>query len=69
MNDLMEAPVTTQEQSLLRTDRCDACTARACVKVELATGELMFCGHHWSKHKESIEKIALNIIDETSFIN
>lgn len=30
------------------TDRCDTCDAQAFVWVKGKTGDLMFCGHHYS---------------------
>jgi hypothetical protein len=34
---------------LTANDRCDSCGAQAYVSVTGVNGELMFCGHHYSK--------------------
>lgn len=37
-------------------DRCDACSGSASAKAvaEFEAGELLFCGHHWRKHRQAI---------------
>lgn len=48
------------------TDRCDRCSAQAYVRVVLtAGGELLFCGHHWNTHSESLRERAASVTDET----
>ncbi|WP_405002686.1 DUF7455 domain-containing protein [Georgenia subflava] len=47
-------------------DRCDACGAQAYVRVQLESGELLFCAHHARKHAEALEKVATDIHDETA---
>ena len=39
--------------SLTAADRCDECGAQAYIRVELATGELLFCGHHGNERHET----------------
>lgn len=39
-------------------DRCDACSAAARAVAEFEAGELLFCGHHWRKHRSAIVEIA-----------
>ena len=49
-NITQEQPSTEQKEWQLKViDRCDACNAQAYVLVKGATGELMFCGHHYDK--------------------
>jgi hypothetical protein len=66
------APAETTEvdlnvaQPLGATDVCDSCGAQAYVRVTLPTGELLFCGHHAAKHRESLADKAVNWHDETS---
>lgn len=37
------------------THRCDRCGAQAYVRVGLlAGGELLFCGHHYTRHSEPL---------------
>jgi hypothetical protein len=51
-------------------DRCDKCQAQALVKVKGASGELMFCSHHYDKimnNPESYTKMMsfmLEVVDE-----
>lgn len=54
-----------QERILTTADRCDACGAQAYFLVELKTGELSFCRHHFSKHEETLINIAVEIYDES----
>ena len=55
-----------QEQTeLTAADRCDECGAQAYIRVELAAGELLFCGHHGNEKREALEAIALAWHDET----
>lgn len=46
-------------------DTCDSCGAQAYVRVTLEFGELLFCGHHASKHRESLGDRVLVWHDET----
>lgn len=55
----------TQTPELNATDRCDECGAQAYIRVELATGELLFCGHHGNEKREALEPIAIAWHDET----
>lgn len=50
-------------------DRCDSCGAQAFVLVKGMSGELMFCGHHFTKHETALNKFAYEIIDERNSIN
>lgn len=66
------APTETTETNLVfapplgATDLCDSCGAQAYVRVTLPTGELLFCGHHSAKYRDSLESKALTWHDETS---
>jgi hypothetical protein len=40
--------------SLTCADRCDRCGAQARVRVRLAAGELLFCGHHSAQHADAL---------------
>jgi hypothetical protein len=43
---------------------CDACSvARASHIIKLLDGELAFCGHHYNKHKEAVDKKAYEVIE------
>lgn len=46
-------------------DTCDSCGAQAYVRVTLEFGELLFCGHHASKHRDSLGDRVLVWHDET----
>lgn len=56
-----------QSDQLNQQDRCDVCQAQAYVLVRGVSGELLFCGHDYSKVKdlESMIAFAFEIIDET----
>lgn len=42
---------------------CDSCyIARASYLIKLLDGELAFCGHHYNKNKEALDKKAYEII-------
>ena len=44
---------------LTAMDRCDRCGAQAYLRVELSSGgELLFCAHHASMHREKLAQVA-----------
>jgi hypothetical protein len=56
---------------------CDACaSAQALYQVKMIAGELYFCGHHYNKNKEALDKQAFEIVEldskqlvETEIVN
>jgi len=64
-------PETKEEvkKVLKIADRCDRCGAQAFVLATGVSGELMFCGHHYNKNKESIDSWAFEVINEIDSIN
>ncbi|CAB4821360.1 MAG: hypothetical protein F2763_00855 [Actinobacteria bacterium] len=57
---------TMTAPALSATDRCDRCNAQAYVRVILHGGsDLLFCGHHWSRHELVLRPRAATIVDET----
>lgn len=65
-----EAPsveVVSDEPSdtLTTADRCDKCNAQAYFKVELGTGDLLFCYHDYNSSAEKLAPVALNVTDES----
>ena len=49
--------LTTQEEKvrqLTAMDRCDSCNAQAFVWVNGVSGDLLFCGHHFTKWESKI---------------
>jgi hypothetical protein len=43
---------------------CDACaTAQALYLVKMINGELYFCGHHYNKNKQALDKQAFEVIE------
>jgi hypothetical protein len=52
--------------ALTVADRCDICGAQAYIRVVLATGDLVFCGHHGAANKEKLAPIAISWQDETA---
>lgn len=53
-------------RALTAHDRCDRCGAQAYVAVTLASGDLLFCGHHFHVHAPALGKLALAVHDERS---
>ena len=51
---------------LTAQDRCDSCGAQAYIRVELDSGELLFCAHHGKKYQEKLSGIAQSWHDESS---
>ena len=49
--------------ALTAEDRCDRCIAQAFVRVVLPHGELLFCGHHYSRHAPTLRPLALRVDD------
>lgn len=57
---------TLAAPALSAVDRCDRCGAQAYVRVVLTNGsDLLFCGHHWSRHGDALRPRAAEVIDET----
>jgi hypothetical protein len=50
---------------LTALDRCDRCSAQAWVKASGVNGELLFCSHHYNKHKKELSNWAFEVVDET----
>lgn len=46
---------TPRADTFLAIDCCDRCGARAQVRVELVSGDLTFCLHHFRKHRAVLE--------------
>ena len=57
------------ERQLKVVDRCDRCGSQAFVLIKGISGELMFCGHHYVKNQDALEKYAYEIFDEREYIN
>lgn len=57
------------ERKLTAQDRCDVCSAAAQVVATFLNGELMFCGHHARKNKESLQAKSANIFDPENYLN
>lgn len=62
--------VVAKTYTLTVNDRCDKCQAQALVKVKGASGELLFCSHHYNKimnNPKGYEKMMsfiVEVIDE-----
>lgn len=69
MIDTTTAPASAPASAttpLTALDRCDACGAQAYVRVHLASGEFLFCGHHAAKHGDKLRPDAIHWHDETA---
>ena len=51
-------------EDLNRWIPCDKCGeyAQAMYLIKLVDGELAFCGHHYNKFKEALDKVSYEII-------
>lgn len=57
-------PKRTRGRKLSKYVPCDNCrVARALVKVNLTTGELWFCRHHFNKHSHALVKLSTKITE------
>ena len=59
----------TELPALTAADRCDICGAQAFIRVVLASGDLVFCGHHGTANKDKLKPIAITWQDETDKLN
>lgn len=59
----MTSPAPT---TLTAADRCDRCGAQAFVRVVLAPGDLLFCGHHAKAYEDKLRASAVHWVDETA---
>lgn len=57
-----------KERTLTLNDRCDGpgCGAAALVKVSGVSGELLFCGHHFTRYEntDGMKNFAFEVVDE-----
>ena len=52
-----EPPIDTPEPEpgdLTAQDRCDRCGAQAYHRIEFTASELLFCAHHYRRHKDRL---------------
>ena len=55
---------TMTSEDLNKWIGCDQCgSAQAMYLIKLMDGELAFCGHHYRKNKEGLDKVAYEIIE------
>jgi hypothetical protein len=52
-------------EKLVANDRCDVCGAQAYIRVQLDSGELLFCAHHGNANKEKLQPLIINWHDQT----
>lgn len=51
---LPHKPITHITSKLTALDRCDSCPAQAVVTVIVDGTGLLFCNHHYNKHKDAL---------------
>jgi len=61
----MQGFSTLAHSPLSASDRCDRCGVQAYVRVKLASGELLLCGHHSKAYAVSLKRVAVEIEDQT----
>lgn len=66
---LVDEKVELEEFEIKVSDRCDQCGAQAFVYAKGMSGELYFCGHHYTKNEEKINSWAFTIMDQRDRIN
>lgn len=64
MEDVLVEKTAEETDTLNAHDRCDSCGSQAYVWVNGVNGDLLFCGHHFTKHEERLRAYAFEIIDE-----
>jgi hypothetical protein len=64
MEDVLVQESIEETDTLNATDRCDSCGAQAYVWLNGVTGDLLFCGHHFTKYEEKLRSYAFEILDE-----
>lgn len=66
----MTTATLTPERVLKATDRCDRCGAQAFFRATIVDDlPLFFCGHHGRWHNAKLQEVAVDILDESRFIN
>jgi hypothetical protein len=65
MDTMLEEVQQEETDQLNAHDRCDACGSQAYVYTEGVSGSLLWCRHHYLKHKDAISSWAFETIDET----
>lgn len=45
-------------------DRCDRCGSQAYVQIDLRTGQLLFCAHHFREVESRIRPLATALLDD-----
>lgn len=60
----MSTMVEEKVYVLSATDRCDRCGAEALAWVNLISGDLLFCGHHYADHEDALKPFAIEVVDE-----
>ena len=58
----------TKIRTMTAADRCDACGAQAYASATFKRSELLFCGHHFTRHEDKMVAIAASVRDERSFL-
>lgn len=61
-------PEIQLRRELSALDRCDACGARAWMRVLMGDTELLFCAHHGAKHFEALSAVADYIQDDREVV-
>ena len=65
----MTGTVTSPAPTLTAPHRGDRSGAQAFVRVVLASGDLLFCGHHAKAYEDKLRATAVDWVDETASLN
>lgn len=63
--DINEMNDVKENTRLVAADRCDVCGAQAYIRVELESGDLLFCAHHGNANKEKLQPLTVNWYDQS----
>ena len=64
MESVIVEEIDITSDTMNSSDRCDYCGAQAYIWVNGIAGDLLFCGHHFSKNEDKIRSYAFEVIDE-----
>ena len=56
---MITSPAHLRADLFLAADRCDRCAAPAQARVELVSGELLFCLRHFRRYRAALEAITV----------
>lgn len=68
LTDTKPQTAAPKTRTMNAADRCDSCGAQAYASATFKRGELLFCGHHFTRHEAKIAETSVSTLDERSFL-